>query len=218
MKVGRVKSHCGNIACPMLILAKVKNKIHIAFFISGSIAAEKCCSMSLCTVACGDCAVILEEDGGCTLCAMVLQPYCTFPVNMEHVLAMAAVHDLVEVYAGDTFAYDVKGYEDKAEREETAARRLFGLLPQEQAEAFYALWREFEDCETDDSRFTNAVDRFQPFLNNTATAGHTWRLHDVKRSQVMKRSALSMEVMPVLRPFIEEQVDSAVKKGWLLPG
>jgi len=159
-----------------------------------------------------------EHSWHLALCAMVLQPYCTFPVNMEHVLAMAAVHDLVEVYAGDTFAYDVKGYEDKAEREETAARRLFGLLPQEQAEAFYALWREFEDCETDDSRFTNAVDRFQPFLNNTATAGHTWRLHDVKRSQVMKRSALSMEVMPVLRPFIEEQVDSAVKKGWLLPG
>ena len=159
-----------------------------------------------------------EHSWHLALCAMVLQPYCTFPVNMEHVLAMAAVHDLVEVYAGDTFAYDVKGYEDKGEREENAARRLFGLLPQEQAEAFYALWREFEDCETDDARFTNAVDRFQPFLNNTATAGHTWRLHDVKRSQVMKRSALSMEVMPVLRPFIEEQVDSAVKKGWLLPG
>ena len=159
-----------------------------------------------------------EHSWHLALCAMVLQPYCTFPVNMEHVLAMAAVHDLVEVYAGDTFAYDVKGYEDKAEREENAARRLFGLLPQEQAETFYALWREFEDCETDDSRFTNAVDRFQPFLNNTATAGHTWRLHDVKRSQVMKRSALSMEVMPVLRPFIENQVDRAVEKGWLLPG
>ena len=158
-----------------------------------------------------------EHSWHLALAAMVLKPYCIFPVNMDRVLSMAAVHDLVEIYAGDTFAYDEKGYEDKEEREENAARKLFSLLPEDQAQEFYGLWREFEDCNTDDSRFTNAVDRFQPFLNNTVTAGHTWRLHSVARSQVLKRTALSMEVMPILKEFVTQYVDGAVERGWLLP-
>src|SRR5699024_9702501 len=109
------------------------------------------------------------------LMAMVLFEYAYSPkVDMLRVLKMALIHDLVEVYAGDTFAYDDVGYEDKLKREEEAADKLFGLLPDDQGKEYRALWEEFDEMQTPDAIYASAIDRLQPLVNNYLTDGHTW--------------------------------------------
>ncbi len=157
-----------------------------------------------------------EHSWHLALTAMVLQPYMPEPVDMAHVLSMATVHDLVEIYAGDTFAFDVAANQDKALREERAASRLFSMLPQEQGEYFYLLWKEFDECITPEARFANAADRIQPFMNNAVTTGHTWRLGNVKKSQVMKRTGLVIEVLPALEEYVMGVIDDAVARGWII--
>src|ERR1051326_4606179 len=92
---------------------------------------------------------------------------------------MVIVHDLVEIDAGDTFAYDVAGMANQHEREALAANRIFGLLPADQASEFRALWDEFEEKKTPESKFAAAVDRFQPMLLNCRTQGVAWNRHGV---------------------------------------
>ena len=159
-----------------------------------------------------------EHSWHLALTILTLAPHMKQKFDMEHALSMACVHDLVEIYAGDTFAYDEKGYEDKAEREEAAARKLFAVLPKAQGEEFYRLWKEFDEMETTESRLANAADRIQPFLNNLATYGHTWRLGDVKKSQVLKRMAPVWEALPDLKDFMFGAIDDAVSRGWLAEG
>ena len=157
-----------------------------------------------------------EHSWHLALTAMVLQPYMPEPVDMAHVLSMTTVHDLVEIYAGDTFAFDVEGNRDKADREERAANRLFSMLPQAQGEYFYMLWKEFDECITPEARFANACDRIQPFINNVETKGHTWRLGNVTRSQVMRRTGLVLEVLPVLEEYVFNAIENAVAHGWII--
>jgi putative hydrolase of HD superfamily len=158
-----------------------------------------------------------EHSWHLSLTAMVLAPYMPEPFDMGHVLALCTAHDLVEIYAGDTFAYDVAGNQDKLAREEAAATKLFGMLPQEQGEEFYLLWKEFDACQTSEARLANAADRIQPFLNNVVTMGHTWRLGQVTRAQVLARTGLVFEVLPALKPFVLRAIDEAQQKGWILP-
>ena len=159
-----------------------------------------------------------EHSWHLALTILTLAPHMKQKFDMGHALSMACVHDLVEIYAGDTFAYDEKGYEDKLEREEAAARKLFAMLPEAQGEEFYRLWKEFDEMETTESRLANAADRIQPFLNNLATYGHTWRLGDVKKSQVLKRMAPVWEALPDLKDFMFGAIDDAVSRGWLAEG
>lgn len=139
--------------------------------------------------------------------AMVLREYAIEPVNFARVLEMLAVHDLVEVDAGDTFAYDEEGNQTRASRELRAAERLFGLLPPDSGAAMRALWEEFEAFETPDARFANAIDRFQPFLQNVATDGGTWRIHHPTREQVLHRMSPVRSVLPALWPFVQGTID-----------
>ncbi len=150
--------------------------------------------------------------------AMVLSPYAAQPVDLARVLPMLLVHDLVEIDAGDTYAYDEKGYEDKSEREKKAAARVFGLLPTAQGEAFLALWKEFEACRTPDSRFANAIDRVQPFFGNYYVEGMVWKKNKITVSQVLKRNAITREVLPEVWSKMEELIADSVEKGYLLPG
>ena len=92
------------------------------------------------------------------------------------------------------------------------------MLPEAQGEEFYRLWKEFDEMETTESRLANAADRIQPFLNNLATKGHTWRLGDVRRSQVEKRMAPVWETLPELKDFMFGAIDDAVARGWLMEG
>ena len=96
-------------------------------------------------------------------------------LDLLRVIKMLIIHDLVEIDAGDTFCYDEKAKEDKAQREEKAAERLFNILPSDQAEEIMDLWKEFEEKETLEARFAACMDRLQPLILNYNTHGHTWQ-------------------------------------------
>ncbi len=147
--------------------------------------------------------------------AMVLEEYAPPDMNMLRVLKMALVHDLVEVYAGDTFAYDVEGYRDKAEREKQAADRLFGLLPVDQGRDLRELWKEFEAMETTEAMYAAAIDRIQPLLNNYYTEGHTWRSGQVTLVQVRARLAPVRKSIPQIGEFFDFLLEDSLKKGFI---
>jgi putative hydrolase of HD superfamily len=157
-----------------------------------------------------------EHSWHFALMAMTLYPYAADKsVNLDRVLKMALVHDLVEVYAGDTFAYDAVGYEDKAERENAAADRLFGLLPAVQAQEYRSLWEEFDAMQTPDALYASAIDRLQPFINNVKTHGHTWVQHGVTADKIYIRMAPVREALPELWSFVEDEIQSAIEKGYI---
>ena len=136
-------------------------------------------------------------------------------IDLLRVLKMLIIHDLVEIDAGDTFAYDEKGHEDKHERECTAANRIFGILPEDQKEEFMTLWEEFEKRETKESRFASAVDRLQPILHNYYTEGRAWKQHDVTSDKVLMRNKTIGFASESLWKFAEDLIKSAVEKGYL---
>lgn len=138
-------------------------------------------------------------------------------LDMTKVLHLLLIHDLVEIDAGDTFAYDVKGYEDKWERELAAAKRIYGLLPAEQKEEWMNLWLEFEEGLTKEAQYAAAMDRLQPVLHNFYTQGKAWRANQVSAVSVRKRLAVLKEVSPALETFANELINEAVEKGYLLP-
>ena len=112
-----------------------------------------------------------EHSWPLAILAFMLAEYSKEPVDVLHVMKMVLLHDVVEIDAGDTYCYDSEGYKSKAEREEKAAQRIFGLLSDDQRDEFYALWREFEDSETADARFAAVLDRIQPLLLQSRSHG-----------------------------------------------
>jgi putative hydrolases of HD superfamily len=148
-----------------------------------------------------------EHSWHLALSAMVLEEYSSAPVNMAKVLRMLIVHDVVEIDAGDTFAYDVAGNATKEERERRAADRIFGLLPSDLATDLRSLWEEFEAAATQEACFANAVDRIQPFLQNRETDGGTWSTHGLSRAQVLARMDPVRTALPLLWPTILVTVD-----------
>ena len=113
-------------------------------------------------------------------------------------------------------AFDVQGNIEKEEKERKAADKLFGQLPENQGKHLRKLWEEFDEAKTPDARYAAALDRLQPFIHNLCTEGHTWVQGKVTKEQVYKRSGLSMEVLPALKPWMEEQINFAIKKGWIV--
>ncbi len=157
-----------------------------------------------------------EHSWHFALYAMVLYEYAdTGKVDLFRVLQMALVHDMVEIYAGDTFCYDTAGAADKHERETAAADRLFAILPPDQRDYYKELWREFESMETPDSRYAAAIDRIQPLLNNYLTNGHTWKLGDIHSRHVYGRMAPIRSGAPGLWAVVEHIVEDSIRKGYL---
>jgi putative hydrolases of HD superfamily len=154
-----------------------------------------------------------EHSWHLVLAAMVMREYACVELNLLHALEMITVHDLVEIDAGDTFAYDTDGQATKSEREVAAADRIFGLLPPDQASYFRDLWEEFEAQQTPESRFANAVDRVQPLLQNAGSGGGSWRTHHVTREQVLQRMGPIASTLPSLWPLVVEIVDSFCVPG-----
>jgi putative hydrolase of HD superfamily len=148
--------------------------------------------------------------------AAVLAPYAATGVDLCRVVRMLLVHDIVEIDAGDTFAYDQEGRRSQHEREAAAAARIFGLLPETQSTELTDLWKEFEAMETPDALFANAVDRYLPLLHNYYTEGSTWRGHRVTSDQVMQRMACVEQGAPALWPYVQTLIDDAVQRGYLL--
>jgi putative hydrolase of HD superfamily len=157
-----------------------------------------------------------EHSWHLALMASLLAEYAPAPVDVARVIRMLLIHDVVEIDAGDTFAYDAAGYSDKAERESRAADRLFGLLPPDQAVEFRALWEEFEAATTPESHYANALDRLQPLLLNSRTGGGSWSNHRVSRAQVLTRMEPIRHGAPALWPVVTAIVEDATARGWLI--
>ena len=147
--------------------------------------------------------------------AMLFEEYAKEPVNVPRAVEMCVVHDLIEIYAGDTFAYDVKANEGKAEREKEAADKLFSQLPQEQGKMIRSLWEEFDAMETPDAKYAACMDRLQPFMHNSLTDGFTWVESGTNRKVVEKRMAVIKDFMPEVYKWIEANIEKAIVMGWL---
>lgn len=158
-----------------------------------------------------------EHSWHFALMAMLLFDYAQPGVDLLRVLRMALIHDLVEIDAGDTFAYDEQGYQTKEARETAAADRLFGMLPEEQGAELRALWEEFDAMQTPDARYAAAIDRLQPFMNNVATDGYTWVDGNVREDQVRKRMEAVHDALPCVWPLADAHIRQAVEKGQLKP-
>ncbi len=160
-----------------------------------------------------------EHSWHIALMAMTLHEYAASDqVDLHRVLQMALLHDLVEIDAGDTFAYDTEGYRDKAAREQAAADRLFSLLPPDQAQHFRSLWEEFDRMETADALYASAIDRLQPLLANHRTGGHTWIVHGgISARQVRQRMEPVRTALPALWVVVEQIIQHACAQGYLLP-
>ncbi len=159
-----------------------------------------------------------EHSWHLALMAFLLSEYAAEDgVDLLRVLKMVVVHDLVEIDAGDTYAYDSAGRETQAERERRAADRLFALLPPDQASEIRALWEEFDARETAESCYAAALDCLQPMMHNYFTEGRAWREHGVAADQVLARCRPIAEGAPRLWEYAEGLIADAVARGYLAP-
>lgn len=158
-----------------------------------------------------------EHSWHLAMYAMLLSEYAPEPVDVSRVIRMVLVHDLIEIYAGDTFCYDKEGNRDKAAREAAAADQLYALLPADQAGEYRVLWEEFDRMDTPDSRFAAALDRVQPIINNYLTEGHTWKLGHVTSAQVYERMAPVKNGLPEAWKVVEWIINTSIEKGFLQP-
>jgi putative hydrolase of HD superfamily len=158
-----------------------------------------------------------EHSWHVSLMAIVLHEHANNQsINLNRVIRMLLLHDLVEIDAGDTFAYDTQGYIDKAEREQAAANRLFGMLPMEQCKEWLEVWREFEDGITYEAQYASALDRLQPVIHNYYTGGVSWKQHHIVRSQVLTRLAPVQQVSEALWAYTLDIVQRSIDQGLLL--
>lgn len=158
-----------------------------------------------------------EHTWQLALMAMVLAEHSSEAVDLLRVLKMLLIHDVVEIDAGDTFAYDSVGAASQIARELKAAERIFALLPQDQAREFRALWDEFEAKASAESRFANAIDRLQPLLHNFFTDGGTWNTAGVTSSDVERRMRPIGEASETLGSLSARLIKLAVEQGILAP-
>ena len=159
-----------------------------------------------------------EHSWHLCLCVIVLAEHANVPdLDVLRVLKMLIVHDLVEIDAGDTFAYDVAAMANQHEREAIAATRIFGLLPPDQASAFRALWDEFEAKATPEAKFATAVDRFQPMLLNCRSQGAAWKRHGITHDRVVARNHQIADGCSELWRYAEQMLREVVTAGHLTP-
>ena len=152
------------------------------------------------------------------LMAWLLQEYSNQPVDIAKTMVMILIHDLVEIDAGDTYAYDEEANRTKEEREKKAAERIFGLLPEEQGNYLVELWKEFEARETPEAKFARTMDNLQPMMLNAATDGKAWVEHEVSIDQIMKRNARTGEGASVLWEYAQRNwLEPNLKKGRIKP-
>ena len=154
-----------------------------------------------------------EHSWHLALMAVLLAEHADEEVDLLKVITMVLIHDLVEIDAGDTYAYDEAGKQTQRAREEKAADRIFGMLPKDQGENFRALWEEFDAYETPEAKFAHVCDNVQPLMLNHATDGKSWRERGIKRSQVEKRNSRVGESSQTMKTYIEEILDKNVEKG-----
>ena len=130
-------------------------------------------------------------------------------------MKMALLHDIVEIDAGDTYAFDEKGYEDKFERELIAAKRIFSILPDELGSEYLNLWLEFEKGETPEAQFVLAMDRLAPVLSHFGNKGLVWKERNMDKKTLLTRANAIRDYAPKVWPQIESQIENAISSGIL---
>ena len=145
--------------------------------------------------------------------AFLLAEYANEQVDVAKVMKMVLVHDLVEIDAGDTYAYDEAGNASKRQRELQPAERIFGLLPGDQGQDLRARWDELEEYETPEAKYAHTLDNFQPLLLNNANGGGDWKDHQVRKSQIYKRNAKTGEGSREIWEYMAELIDGNIMAG-----
>ena len=149
--------------------------------------------------------------------AILLEEYTNEEIDLLHTISMILAHDLVEIYSGDTYAYDEKAKESQRERELAAADKLFALLPEDQALKMRALWEEFEAHETPEAKFAKTLDNVQPTMLNNASCGTSWKSHGVKLSQILKRNSVTKDGSDALWNYSYENfILPNVERGYII--
>jgi putative hydrolase of HD superfamily len=156
-----------------------------------------------------------EHSWHLALMAMLLCEY-SGGADMLRVMKMVLVHDMVEIEAGDTYAYDYAGQSTAHEREAKAAKKLFGMLPEDQAAQLTGLWEEFEQRQSAEAKFAHSLDNFQPMLLNDASGGKGWHEHGVRLGDVMRRNASTAEGSEKLWEYMSALIERNVACGNLI--
>jgi len=157
-----------------------------------------------------------EHSWHIALMAYLLQEYVEESVEVSKVMLMGLIHDLVEIDADDTYAYDEEGAKTKDERERKAADHIFGMLPEDQGMYLKALWEEFEAYETAEAKYAHLLDNFQPLLLNDAAGGISWTEHQVKKSQIYKRNEKVEETSATIWKCMQDKIDKHIQAGHVL--
>ncbi|GAA2815880.1 HD domain-containing protein [Saccharopolyspora taberi] len=159
-----------------------------------------------------------EHSWHLALMVPVLAEYADEPIDIGRTIQLVVVHDLIEIYAGDTPLYDAEAGRDQEARERAAADRLFPLLPDDQATHFRELWDEFEQRRTPEARFAKAMDRLQPFLLNWMARGGTWQAPGVTADDVRRRKSVIGDASGALWEAASELIAEGERRGWMRPG
>ncbi|WP_067609204.1 HD domain-containing protein [Nocardiopsis listeri] len=155
-----------------------------------------------------------EHSWHLTLCARTFAEYAPEGTDIDRVIEMLSIHDIVEIDAGDTFAFQPDDAESQAERERAAADRIFPLLPEDQAALAHELWQEFEARQTAEARFARAIDRLSTMLANWHNEGGAWVRFGVTRAEVMTKVKLIAEGSEALGSYATALIDDADRRGY----
>ncbi len=156
-----------------------------------------------------------EHSWHLAMMTLVLAEHANEPIDVLKVVKMVLIHDIVEIDAGDTFIYDTTKNHTNTEEESQAAQRIFGLLPESQAQEFIAVWEEFEEGITPEAKFARAMDRFEPLLQNTSNKGGTWQEFDVEYQIVYNKKKAIENGASSIWKYAEELLNESVEKGIL---
>lgn len=156
-----------------------------------------------------------EHSWHVALMAVLMQEHANAPIDIARVMKMLLIHDVVEIDAGDTFVYDVAASKEQEEKELKAAERLFGMLPSDQGEELFSLWKEFEAAQSDDAKYAKALDRLIPMLLNYHNDGQSWKEHGVTREQALTVNKRIEFGSVTLWDKAKELIEEATEKGWL---
>lgn len=156
-----------------------------------------------------------EHSWHVALMAVLMQEHANTPIDIARVMKMLLIHDVVEIDAGDTFVYDVAASKEQEEKELIAAERLFGMLPSDQGDELFSLWKEFEAAQSDDAKYAKALDRLIPMLLNYHNDGQSWKEHGVTREQALTINKRIEYGSVTLWDKAKELIEEATEKGWL---
>ncbi len=157
---------------------------------------------------------VAEHSWHIAVSALILSEYANEELQVNRVIKMLLIHDLVEIYAGDTFLYDDVDKAEKYNLERDAAQKIFSLLPEDQGDFYLELWLEFEEMKTPEAKFAKAVDHLQPLLLAFQNEGWSWKKHDLQKEQVLERKEPMRYGSEKLWEYAKAMLDEAEENGY----